>query len=193
MLRRIYDWALRVAGHRHAMAGLALVAFLESSVFPIPPDIVLLPMVLAAPRRAWAIAAVATAASVVGGALGYLIGAGLFEAVGRPVLEFYGQMDRFADFREIYQEWGFWFVAGAGFTPFPYKVITIASGALALDPMVFMLASIGSRGARFFLESALLWWFGPPIRRFVEAHLPVLTWLFFALLLGGFLAARYVF
>jgi membrane protein YqaA with SNARE-associated domain len=193
VLRRLYDWTMDLAGHRHALPALALVAFIESSLFPVPPDILIIPMVLAARSRAWRIAAVATAASVVGGLLGYAIGAGLYETVGRPVLDFYGYGAEFESFREAYNEWGAWIVAGAGFTPFPYKVITIASGVTGLDLAVFMLASLISRGARFFLLAALLWYFGPPIRRFIEANLPLLASLFFVLLFGGFLVARYLF
>ncbi|MGH6948479.1 MAG: YqaA family protein [Kiloniellales bacterium] len=193
MLRRLYDWTLSLAGKRHALSALAAISFIESSVFPIPPDVLLLPMVLARPERAWLIATVCSVASVAGGLLGYAIGALLFDSVGRFVVDLYGYTDQFETFRQAYEEWGFWIVAGAGFTPFPYKVITIASGVAALNLPVFLLASAVSRSARFFLEAALLWRFGAPIRDFVERHLPVLTWLFFALLLGGFLSVRYLF
>ncbi len=182
-----------LAGHRHALWVLAAVAFIESSVFPIPPDVMIIPMVLAARARAWRIALVATVASVAGGLLGYAIGAGLYETLGRPILEFYGQMDKFESFQARYNEWGAWIVAGAGFTPFPYKVITIASGVADLDLTVFTVASALSRGARFALEVGLLWWFGPPIRVFIERNLPALTIAFFVLLFGGFLAVRYLF
>lgn len=193
MLQSLYDRTMALAGHRHALWVLAAVAFAESSVFPIPPDVLIIPMVLAAPTRAWRVALVATLASVLGGLLGYAIGAGLYDSVGRPILEFYGQTDRFESFQESYNEWGAWIVAGAGFTPFPYKVITIASGVTNLDLSVFMTASALSRGARFALEVAMLWWLGPPIRVFIERHLPILTLVFFVLLLGGFLAIRYLF
>jgi membrane protein YqaA with SNARE-associated domain len=193
VLRRLYDWTMGLAGHRHALWALAAVAFVESSVFPVPPDILLIPMVLAARERAWRIAAVASVASVLGGMLGYAIGALLFDTVGRPLLEFYGQMESFQEFQEIYNAWGLWIVAGAGFTPFPYKVITIASGLAEMDVTVFMIASAVSRAARFFLVAALLWWFGPPIRRFIEDNLPLLAGLFFVLLFGGFVAVRYLF
>ncbi|MFQ5773966.1 MAG: YqaA family protein [Kiloniellaceae bacterium] len=192
MLQALYERTMALAGHRHALWALAVVAFVESSVFPIPPDVLILPMVLAARERALQVAVVATAASALGGLLGYAIGAGLFEAVGRPLLEFYGQTQSFEAFQAKYNEWGAWIVAGAGFTPFPYKVITIASGVVHLDLTVFILATLASRGARFFLEAGLLWWFGPPIREFIEKHLPLLTALFFVLLLAGFLAARYL-
>jgi membrane protein YqaA with SNARE-associated domain len=193
MLQRLYHWTMGLAGHRHALWVLAAIAFIESSVFPVPPDVLIIPMVLAARAQAWRIAAVATVASVIGGGLGYVIGAALFETLGRPLLEFYGQMDSFEEFRRVYDEWGAWIVAGAGFTPFPYKVVTIASGVADLDPVIFMAASAVSRGARFFLVAALLWRFGPPIRGFIEKYLPYLAWAFFILLIGGFVAIRYLF
>jgi len=193
MLRRLYDWTMSLSGHRHALWALAAVAFIESSVFPFPPDILIIPMVLAAPQRAWKIALVATVASVVGGMLGYAIGAFLFDSLGRPLLDFYGYADKFAAFEAKYNEWGAWIVAGAGFTPFPYKVITIASGVTHLDPVVFIIASTLSRGARFFLIAALLWKFGAPIRSFIDRYLPLLATVFFLLLFGGFIALRYVF
>lgn len=193
VLRNLYDRTMALAGHRHALWALAAVAFIESSVFPIPPDVLIIPMVLAARDQALKIALVATVASVLGGLLGYAIGAGLYDAIGRPILEFYGYLDKFEVFQAKYNEWGAWIVAGAGFTPFPYKVITIASGVADLDLTVFMVASVLSRGARFALVALLLWWFGPPIRLFIERNLPLLTALFFVLLFGGFVAARYLF
>ncbi len=192
MLRRLYDWTLGLAGHRHALWALAGVSFVESSVFPVPPDILLVPMVLAARRRAWAIAGVCTVASVAGGLAGYGIGFFLYEAVGRPLLEFYGHGARFGEFQALYRDWGAWIVAFAGVTPFPYKVITIASGVVALDPVTFTLASAVSRGGRFFIEAALLWHFGPPIRRFIEANLPLVTGLFFAALIAGFVVVGWL-
>ncbi len=191
-VRSLYDWTMAQAERRYALAALFAVSFIESSVFPIPPDVLLIPMVLAARERAWRIAGVCTLASVLGGLAGYGIGYFFFEAVGEPVLAFYGYLEKFADFAAAYNEWGAWIVAGAGFTPFPYKVITIASGVTQLDLATFTIASAVSRGGRFFLVAALLWYFGDPIRRFIESNLPMLTWLFFALLLGGFLALRFL-
>ena len=193
MLRSLYDWTMGLAAHKHALAALALIAFIESSVCPIPPDILIIPMVLAARDQAWRIALIATVASVLGGLLGYAIGAGLYETIGRPVLDFYGYGEKFLSFQEVYAEWGLWIVAGAGFTPFPYKVITIASGVMDLDLATFTIASVVSRGARFLLLAGLLWYFGPPIRRFIENNLPLLATLFFVLLFGGFIAVRYLF
>jgi membrane protein YqaA with SNARE-associated domain len=183
---------MSLAAHRHALLALAVVSFAESSVFPIPPDVLLIPMILAARERAWLIATVCTVASVVGGVAGYAIGALLFDTVGQPIVEFYGYLDRFHEFQGRYEEWGAWIVAGAGFTPFPYKVITITSGVMNLDFGVFMVASALSRGARFFLVALLLWHFGSPIRSFIERYLPQLTILFFLLLFGGFIALRYL-
>jgi membrane protein YqaA with SNARE-associated domain len=192
MIRRLYDWTLTLAQSRHALWALAVVAFVESSVFPIPPDILMIPMILARPNRAWLIAGVALVASVLGGMLGYYIGYGLFESVGRPVLEFYGKDAYFESFRTTYNEWGAWAVLIAGVTPFPYKVITILSGTTGLSLPVFIVASVVARGIRFFVVAALLWKFGDPIRNFIERWLGPLFILFVVLLLGGFLLLRYL-
>jgi membrane protein YqaA with SNARE-associated domain len=154
--------------------------------------VLLIPMVLAARRRAWLIAALCTVSSVSGGMLGYAIGALLFETLGRPILEFYGYLAKFVDFQARYNEWGAWIVFGAGVTPFPYKVITIASGVTRLDLVTFVVASLLARGLRFFLVAALLWYFGDAIRRFIEHNLGWLTVLFFVLLFGGFLVLRWL-
>lgn len=189
MIQRLYDWTLSLARSRHALLALALVAFAESSVFPIPPDLLLIPMILAAPNRAFLIAAVCLAASVLGGLFGYFIGYGLFESVGRPMLELYGQDKYFEDFSLRYNEWGAWAVLFAGVTPFPYKVITILSGATALSLPVFIISSIIARGLRFFVVAALLWRFGMPIREFIERRLGLMFTLFALLLFGGILLA----
>ncbi len=188
MIRALYDWTLALARTRHALWALAAVAFAESSVFPIPPDVLMIPMILARPDRAFAIAGVALAASVLGGLAGYGIGWGLFEALGRPVLVFYGKAEAAEAFNARFHDWGAWAVLVAGVTPFPYKVITIMSGWTRLSLPVFVLASVIARGLRFFLVAALLWRFGPPVRAFIERRLPLLFTLFVALLLGGFVA-----
>ncbi len=193
MIRGLYDWTMRLAAHRQALWALAAISFIESSVFPIPPDIILIPMVLAAREKAWRFAMVCTIASVLGGMAGYGIGYFLFDSVGRPLLDFYGYGEKFSQFQGYYNEWGAWIVGGAGVTPFPYKVITIASGVTGLDPVVFTVASVLSRGVRFFLVAGLLWHFGEPIRGFIEAHLGKLATVFFVLLLGGFVAIKYIF
>ncbi len=192
MIRQLYNWTISLAEHPRALAALAFVAFIESSVFPIPPDILMIPMIIARPSRAFVIAAVAMFASVLGGLLGYYIGWGLFESVGRPVLEFYGKSDQFDVFAQRYNEFGAWAVLVAGVTPFPYKVITILSGSTGLNLPIFIISSILARGLRFFLIAALLWKFGAPIRDFIERRLGLMFTLFVVILLGGFYAVRYL-
>ncbi len=190
MLQRTYDWVMSLASRRHAIWALAAISFIESSFFPIPPDVLLIPMVLAARTRAWRIALVCTIASVLGGMAGYAIGFFLYEGIGQPLLEFYGYAARFADFQGRYNEWGAWIVFIAGVTPFPYKVITIASGVTGLDLMTFSIASILARGLRFFLVAALLYWIGQPIREFIERRLGLVTIVFVVLLFGGFIVLK---
>ena len=192
MLRSLYERTLAAAGHRHASAWLALVSFVESSIFPIPPDVMLIPMVLADRTKWIRIAAISTLASVLGGLAGYAIGLFLFDTIGQALLDLYGYGEKFAAFGEMYNEWGAWIVFGAGVTPFPYKVITIASGVTRLDLLVFVIASVLARGLRFFLVCGLLWRFGPAIHSFLEKHLGPLTVLFFVLLIGGFVALKYL-
>jgi membrane protein YqaA with SNARE-associated domain len=192
MLRRLYDWTLALADTRYALLALAFVAFIESSVFPIPPDLLMIPMILAAPRKAWIIAGVATVSSVLGGMFGYWIGYALFDSVGQPVLEFYGKDAYFADFSDRYNAYGAWAVLIAGMTPFPYKVITILSGSTGLSLPVFIVASIVARGLRFFIVAGLLWKFGAPIRDFIEKRLGLMFVLFLVILIGGFYAVRYL-
>ncbi len=192
MIRRLYDWTLSLAAGPRAPAALGTVSFVESSVFPIPPDILLIPMVIARRDRAWWYAVLCTAASVAGGILGYLIGMFLFEQAAKPILSFYGKMDAFDEFRAVFNTWGWWFVFIAGLTPFPYKVITIASGVAGLNLPVFILASIVSRGLRFFAVAGLLYVFGPPIRDFIEKRLGLMFTIFVVLLVGGFVLIRYI-
>ena len=192
MLRRLYDWVMNLAGHRHAEPALAGVAFVESSVFPIPPDVMLMPMAYARPKRAFRYAIVATVASVLGGLAGYAIGYYLFETVGRAILELYGFTEQFDVFALRYNEHGAAIVFLAGVTPFPFKVITIASGVTGLNLVSFIVASIAARGLRFFLVCGLIYWFGPPVRGFIERHLGLLTLLFGVLLVGGFVVAGYL-
>ena len=187
MIRRLYDWTLAWAAHPRALRVLAAVSFAESSVFPIPPDVLLLPMVLARPRRAWLIAGVCTAASVAGAVAGYAIGALAFEAVGRPVLAALGKADGFAEFSALYEEWGIWVVLAAGVTPFPFKVVTIMSGLVAFPLLPFVASSIIARGLRFFVVAAILRRFGAPVRDFVERRLGLVFTVGFAALVGGFL------
>jgi len=192
MLRSLYQRTLSLAESRHALRALAAVAFVESSVFPIPPDVLLIPMILATPQRAFRLAAVCTGASVLGGMLGYAIGYFAFETLGEPVLRFYGAMDRYYELQASFNEWGVWIIVLKGMTPIPYKLVTIASGAFKFDLVAFVLASIVSRSLRFFLVAALLWRFGAPIREFIEQRLLLVTSAFVAILVGGFLLVRYL-
>jgi membrane protein YqaA with SNARE-associated domain len=192
MIRRLYDWTLSLAEHPRALWALAFVAFIESSVFPIPPDILMIPMIIAAPHRAFLIAGVAMVSSVLGGMLGYFIGWGVFETLGQPILEFYGKADKMAEFNERFNDFGFWAVLVAGLTPFPYKVITIMSGWTGLPLGTFIVTSIIARGGRFFIVAALLWKFGPPVRAFIEKRLGLMFTLFCILLIGGFAAVKYL-
>jgi len=192
MLRRLYDWVMKLAAHRNATGVLAAVSFIESSVFPIPPDAFLIPMVLANRAKAWWYALVCTVASVVGGLLGYAIGAFLYDTLGSALLQFYGYQAHFEEFATNYNKDGALYVFGAGLTPFPYKVITIASGATQLALPVFLAASVVARGIRFFAVAALLYYFGPPIKTFIEKYLGLLTVLFFLLVVAGFVAVKYL-
>ncbi|WP_445809334.1 YqaA family protein [Yoonia sp.] len=186
MLRALYDWTISLARTRYALWALALVAFIESSFFPIPPDVLMIPMIIARPSRAFVIAGVATAASVLGGMFGYYIGFALYETVGVQILQFYGKEGYFTEFAVTYNSYGAWAVLVAGVTPFPYKVITIASGVTQLSLPVFIAASIAARALRFFLVAALLWKYGAPIRDFIERRLGLMFVLFCILLIGGF-------
>jgi len=174
------------------MPALALVAFVESSVFPIPPDVMLIPMILAAPHRAFRFAALCTMASVAGGFLGYAIGYFAFDAIGEPVLRFYHAMDSYEALKASFAKWGVWIIMIKGMTPIPYKLVTIASGAFKFNLLSFTLASIISRFVRFFLVATLFWLYGPPIRDFIERRLVLVTSVFAVALVGGFVLLRYI-
>jgi membrane protein YqaA with SNARE-associated domain len=192
VLRDFYTWMMRQAAGPHAERALAVVAFLESSVFPVPPDAMIVPMVLARPQAAWRTAAIATAGSVVGGLLGYLIGYALLGTVGEWVIRVYGLSDRIAGFQAAYAQWGLWIILIKGLTPIPYKLVTIASGIAHFNLGVFIIASLVTRGARFFLVAALLRAYGPPIRDFIERRLTLVTSAFGALVVLGFLSLRFL-
>lgn len=193
MLRALYQRTLEAAGHKNASYVLGAVSFAESSVFPIPPDVLLIPMVLAERAKAWFLASLTTLTSVAGGLLGYVIGFFLFDLIGSPLLEFYGYTQAFQDFAGRYNEYGAWIVFTAGLTPLPFKVVTIASGATNLSIWVFILASLVARGLRFFAVAGLLYWFGPPIRILLERYLGLITIAFVILLIGGFVLIKYAF
>lgn len=191
MIRALYDWTLRLAAKPRANYALGAVSFADSSFFPVPPDILLIPMVIANRRRAWRLALICTLTSVLGATAGYVIGAALFEQVARPILALYGYSERFAEFAITYNEYGAWIVLIAGLTPFPFKVVTIASGATSLDFVSFVLLCTLARGTRFYLVAGLLYAFGPPIRDFIERRLGLVFVVLLVLLIGGFAAIRY--
>jgi membrane protein YqaA with SNARE-associated domain len=192
MLKRLYDRLIEIAAGPHAMWALVAVSFAESSFFPIPGDVLMIPMMLARPRDAWRIAAVATISSVAGGLLGYAIGFWGFDLVGRPILEFYHAMHRYDALKAGFDQWGAWIIILKGLTPIPYKLVTITSGALHFDFAAFVGASIISRSIRFFFLAALLWWFGASVRDFIEKRLMLVTSVFAVCLVGGFLVIRYL-
>ncbi|WP_439142478.1 YqaA family protein [Planktotalea sp.] len=192
MLRKLYDITLSWAEHPHALWLLAVVSFVESSFFPIPPDILMIPMILARPSRAWLIASVALIASVLGGLLGYAIGALAYEQIGLPILESLGKTESMAEFSTRFNALGFWAVLTAGLTPFPYKVITIMSGWTGMSLGTFIVTSILARGLRFYIVALLLWKYGEPIRTFIEKRLPLMFVLFVLLLVGGFAALKFL-
>jgi membrane protein YqaA with SNARE-associated domain len=192
MLASLYQWTLRLADHPRALWALAMISFIESSFFPIPPDVLMIPMILARPSRAWLIASVALVASVLGGLFGYAIGAFAFEQIGQPILTSLGKADAVAEFNTRFNDFGFWAVLTAGVTPFPFKVITIMSGWTGMPLATFVATSILARGLRFFLVAALLWKYGAPIRDFIEKRLGLMATLFVLLLFGGFFVVRYL-
>jgi membrane protein YqaA with SNARE-associated domain len=175
MLQRLYRWLLALSAGPYAPAALAVVAVADASCFPCPPEVLLIPMAMARPERAWHFAAIATVASICGGALGYLIGYTLFDVVAVPLLHAYHGEAAYERFRQLYAEWGIWVILIKGMTPIPYLIVTLASGALRYSFPVFIAASIVTRGARFFLVATLLHYFGDTVRVFVERHLTLVT------------------
>jgi len=192
MVERFYARIVTMAAGRNAVTAMALISFAESSFLPLPPDFLLIPMILAQPRRAWWLATVCTVTSVVGGFVGYAIGYFLFDAVGRPLFELYNAMDKYELLKQGFAEWGVWIILIKGLTPIPFKLVTIASGVAKFDLVAFTLASLASRALRFYLLAALLWRFGDPIRVFIERRLMLVTGAIAAALLGGVLVLRYL-
>jgi membrane protein YqaA with SNARE-associated domain len=189
MLRKLYDWVLGLAGSRHAPTALAAVSFAESSFFPIPPDVMLAPMVLARPERAFAYAGLCTVASVLGGLAGYAIGVFL-EPLGHQILAVFGHPEGPAEFQRWFDQWGLWIILIKGLTPIPYKLVTITAGLARFDLFTFVWASIVTRGARFFLSAALLKYFGPAIRAEVERRLGLYATIGAVLLIGAVIALK---
>jgi membrane protein YqaA with SNARE-associated domain len=192
-MRRMYDWMMGLAGSPSAPWALGVVSFIESSFFPIPPDVMLIPMVLKDRSKAWWYATIATVTSVAGGILGYAIGYFFFEAIGKPILNFYGRENALEGFIQFVHEWGVEAVIIKGMTPIPFKVVTIAAGVAKMDFLAFIGASIIARAMRFYLVAGLLYFFGQPIREFIERRLTLVTTVFVVVLVGGFVAVKYLF
>jgi len=186
----LYQWTMAKASHPKSSWFLAFISFIESSIFPIPPDIILILMVISNRAKSWIYAIICTVSSVLGGIIGYLIGAFFFGTIGVFILETYNLIDNFDEIKNYYYKYGIWIVLIGGLTPFPYKLITISSGFFSLSLPIFILMSFVSRGTRFFIVTLLLWYFGPSIKVYIEKHLSKLTILFLLLLIAGFLLIK---
>lgn len=192
MLRRLYDWVLSLSARPSAPWALGAVSFTESSFFPIPPDVMLIPMCLAKPQRAFFYAGICTVTSVLGGLLGYAIGYLLYESVGSWLIQLYGYGQQSAAFRDAYAQWGHWVILIKGVTPIPYKLVTITAGFAEYNIFWFVVLSIITRGFRFYLVAGLLYWLGPSARQFIEKRLELFFFAFMILFVLGILAAIYV-
>tara|TARA_B100001250_G_scaffold55204_1_gene42692 strand:+ start:43 stop:627 length:585 start_codon:yes stop_codon:yes gene_type:complete len=192
ILRRLYNWTLNKSGHKNAGWFLGIISFVESSFFPIPPDIILIPMVIAKRARAWLYALICTLSSVAGGIVGYLIGYFFYSTIGSIIVDAYGLTNSFNSFEQYYNQYGFWIVLGAGFTPFPFKFITIASGVFNLNIILFVIVAIFARGLRFYLLASLLYIFGNTIKVLIDKYFNLLSSLFFILLVGSILLIKFL-
>ncbi len=190
MLRKIYDWVLHWAHTPYGTWALFILAFCESSFFPIPPDILLIALAIALPRKSLTYAWVCSAGSVLGGCFGYLIGWQFMNAIGNRIIDFYGLVDKFESIEALYRTYDAWAIGIAGFTPIPYKVFTISAGAFEINFVVFFLASLVSRSARFFLVGGLIYLFGPKIQPFIDRYFNALAVAFTVLLIVGFILLK---
>jgi membrane protein YqaA with SNARE-associated domain len=193
MFKRLYHWVLSLAESERAPSALAAIAFAESSFFPIPPDVILIPMSLARPKLAWRYAAICTIASVAGGMVGYAIGALLFDTIGKWLIDAYGYGDRMAALKEAYARWGALVILLKGLTPIPYKLVTIASGLLGYNFFIFVLLSVLTRGTRFFVLAGVLNRYGDPLRAALERHFALFMGIIAVTIVAGFWVATRVF
>lgn len=193
MLRSLYDKTITYSASPNAPYVLGLVSFAESSFFPVPPDVMLVPMVLAQPKKAWLYATICTVTSVLGGLLGYWIGAALYETLGHWLISMYGYGDRIEQFRSLYQQCGQWVILIKGLTPIPYKIVTIASGIAGYSLFWFVILSAITRGARFFIVAGLLNRFGGPLKAVLERRFGLVLFIILASIIGGFVLFKYAF
>ena len=192
MIRKLYDWTMEKSQSPSSERWLAGIAFAESTFFPIPIDLMLIPMILANRLKAFRLATITLVSSLFGAVAGYAIGAFLFESVGKQILDFYGYGNKFTEFQGHYDEYGILIIIVAGITPIPFKVVTIASGVMSMNPLIFILAAVPARGVRFYAVALLLWKFGDPIRDFIEKRLALLLTLTLAIGVGGFVVVGYL-
>ncbi len=192
-LRKLYDWVLSWAETPYGVPALFVLAFTESSFFPVPPDVLLIALAISIPAKSLYYALVCSVGSVLGGMAGYLIGSEFMASVGHEIIRLYGFTDKWELVGSLYNRYAAWAVGIAGFTPIPYKVFTIAGGAFNIDFFVFVIASVISRSARFFLVAGLIYFFGPAIRGLIERYFNVLAVVFVVLLIGGFALVKYSF
>ncbi|MDY6857309.1 MAG: YqaA family protein [Thermodesulfobacteriota bacterium] len=193
MLKKLYDWVLHWAETPYGIWALFFLAFAESSFFPIPPDVLLIALAISIPDKSFRFALVCSIGSVMGGAFGYFLGLQFMEFIGQPIIAFYGAHDKFDYMQQLYNKYDAWAVAVAGFTPIPYKVFTIAAGACEINFSIFILVSLLSRSARFFIIGGLIFAFGAPIKSFIDKYFNILAIAFTVLLIMGFIAIKWVF
>ncbi|MEN8265043.1 MAG: YqaA family protein [Nitrospirota bacterium] len=193
IIKKIYDWVLHWAETPYAVPALFLLSFSESSFFPVPPDVLLIALAISIPKKSFKYAAICAVASVLGGVLGYYIGFYSYEAVGKPIVEFYHGQEIMNAIKMQYDQHGFWGILIAAITPIPYKVFTIASGVFKFDFLLFFIASVLGRSFRFFVVAGLIWKFGPTIKNFIDKYFNLLSYVFIILLVGGFILMKYVF
>ena len=192
LLRQLYEWTLNKANHPKASWFLSIISFMESSFFPIPPDIILIPMIIAKRTKAWSYAFICTTSSVIGGLAGYCIGLFFYNTLGVLIVEYYGLTNQFSVFEKYYIQYGMWIVLGAGFTPFTFKFITIASGVFGLNVLLFTAVAIIARGLRFYLLAFLLKLFGQVIEQLIDKYFNILATLFFILLVGSIMIVKFL-
>ena len=191
ILRKTYDWTLLWAANPFAIPALFVLSFAESSFFPIPPDVLLLAMAVAVPKKSFYFATICSVASVLGGLFGYYLGYAFMDIIGNKIVEFYNFHDKWEAISALYSKHEGWAVVAAGFTPLPYKVFTLAAGAFKIDLKIFFMASLISRSARFFLVGGSIYFFGPPVKVFIDRYFNILSIAFFFMLFFGFLLIKY--
>lgn len=192
-LRRLTDRIESYADKPHALTALLIISFIEASFFPIPPDVLLIAIIVVNNQKAFKAALYCTIGSIVGGVLGYFIGFGFMDTIGIHIVEFYGKENAMQSFINLYEEYGSWFLAAASFTPIPYKVATITAGMAKMDLLNFILISSFGRALRFFLVGILLYKYGPKIKLLIDKYFDLISVLFLILLIGGFVAIKYIF